>query len=55
MEMKAEIHMTLPDGSEDMVIVTGEDADDVHAKACVEVITRGGKDPWALGRADLPG
>ena len=45
--MTAEIHITLEDGSEDFVIVTGEDADDVHVKACVEVIARGGRDPWS--------
>ena len=45
--MKAEIHMTLEDGTEDMVLVEGHDPDDLHAKACVEVIARGGRDPWS--------
>ena len=43
--MKAEVHMTLEDGSEDVVIVTATDPDDFHAKACVVVIERGRKRP----------
>ena len=45
--MTAEIHMTLPDGTDDMVLISGKDPDEIHAKACAEVIARGGKDPWS--------
>ena len=39
--------MTLPDGSEDTVVITGKDEEDIRLGAIVEVIARFGTDPWS--------
>ena len=41
------IHYTLPDGSEDSVIVSAENVADLREKANHEVNRRSGTNPWS--------
>jgi hypothetical protein len=45
--MNFRIHYTLSDGSEDSIIVTGDDIEQIREKADAEVAKRGGTDPWS--------
>jgi len=48
--MRFEIHFELPDGTEDMVIVSGQTEDEIREKAMAEVERRGGTNPWSKER-----
>lgn len=41
------IHYTLPDGTEDAVIVEGETIEDVRYKAEQEIAARNATNPWS--------
>lgn len=41
------IHFTLPDGSEDYVVIQGEDMDELRDKARDAVESRHGTNPWS--------
>jgi hypothetical protein len=43
--MKFRIHYTLPDGSEDSIIISGQTIEDIRKKAAIELKNRGGEDP----------
>ena len=45
--MKYRIHFTLPDGTEDSVVVTGETVDDIQRAASAEIEKRNASDPWS--------
>ena len=45
--MKFEIHFTLPDGSEDMIIVEGDSIEEIRKSAHAKVDLRGGHDLWS--------
>ena len=41
------IHYTLPDGSEDWIIITGHDIEDIRAQAKEVVESRSATFPWS--------
>ena len=45
--MKFKIHYTLPDGSDDSIVISGETTDEIREKADAELAKRGGTDPWS--------
>jgi len=45
--MKARIHYTLPDGSDDQIDIEGETVEDIRASANRELEARGATDPWS--------
>lgn len=45
--MVYKIHYTLPDGTEDNVIVSGDDIDEIREKANHEVESRNATNPWS--------
>lgn len=45
--MRFEIHYELADGTEDMVIVSGNTEAEVRDRALREVAKRGGCNPWS--------
>jgi hypothetical protein len=45
--MKFEINFTLPDGTEDSIVVEGDTIEEVQMKATQEVAVRGGINPWS--------
>lgn len=47
MSLRFRINFTLPDGSEDSVIVEGETTEEIREKADDEVRERIGRDPWS--------
>ena len=46
--MKYRIYFTLPDYSEDSVLIHGYSLEDVRDKANAEVKRRGGTNPWSM-------
>ena len=45
--MKFKINYTLPDGTEDSLVISGDTTDEIREKADAELERRGGKDPWS--------
>lgn len=45
--MKYRIHYTLPDGSEDSVVIWGDSIEEILGLAAYEVDLRGGTNPWS--------
>lgn len=45
--MKYRIHFTLPDGSDDFVVVSGSSIEAIRQRAREEVAERGGRDAWS--------
>lgn len=45
--MKFRINYTLPDGSDDSVVISGDTTDEIREKADAELTKRGGTDPWS--------
>lgn len=41
------IHFTLPNGSQDSVVIEGDDIDELRERAEAEVAKRGATDPWS--------
>ena len=46
-EMTFVIHYTLADGTEDSIILTAETIEEIQQQAAVELVRRGGQDPWS--------
>ena len=45
--MTVRIHYTLPDGSTDSIILSGETVADIREQADRELASRGATDPWS--------
>jgi hypothetical protein len=47
MTLTYRIYYTLPDGSDDSVVLSGESLAAIREQAVAEVARRGGRDPWS--------
>jgi len=45
--MRYRIHFTLPDGTEDSVVIAADSIEELRKLADEEVAKRNGKDPWS--------
>lgn len=45
--MTYRIHFTLPDGTEDSIVLSGDTVEDIRAQADIEVARRSGTNPWS--------
>ena len=45
--MRFRIHFTYPDGTEDSVVIEGDDLEALQAQAKEEVKLRNGSNPWS--------
>lgn len=45
--MEFRIHFTLPNGTEDSIVVVGETIQDIQQTAIAEVANRGGTNEWS--------
>ena len=45
--MKFKIHYTLPDGTEDSVVLIGDSIEELQERASAEITKRNATDPWS--------
>jgi hypothetical protein len=45
--MKAKINYTLPNGTEDYIIINGDTVEEIIKASEMELSKRGGSDPWS--------
>lgn len=45
--MIVKFHFQWPDGTEDQITITGEDADDIKSRADIELNSRSAREVWS--------